>query len=199
MRKHANSASHCVKHAQTAHRHATVTAQRSHGTKVTGSMLPWAGSDGRERTAGGTSSAARLSRHVAHMSPAPTGHGQRQRCSATAAGLQVLVRVPEQHLSPELQHAAQLMVGAGCSHAWPVASGHAHLLWWNQQKAGMGDTIKVTPCWKSAPTLSAYQSPPDARMPTKPISIRSVCSRAFQRCHCGRLDPMASAMRAQSV
>ena len=53
-----------------------------------------------------------------------------------------MAREPEQLLPPDLQYAAQLMAGAGCTHAWPVTRGHAHLLWWDQPEAGMDDTIK---------------------------------------------------------
>ena len=85
---------------------------------------------------------AHLARREARMLPARTGHGHRQRRCQSAAGLQVMAREPEQLLPPDLQHAAQLMAGAGCKHAWPVTSGHAHLLWWDQPEAGMDDTIK---------------------------------------------------------
>ena len=139
--------------------------------------------------------ASRGSGPVCHLRPQATDHRQR-RC-ASSAGLQGLVRKPEQRLPLELQHAAQLMVDAGCKHAWPVASGHAHLLWWDKQEAGKGDTIKATPCWKSAPTLSACQASPIARMPVKPICIRRVCLRAFHRCHRGRLDPTQLMVKAQ--
>ena len=108
---------------------------------------------------------------VCHLLAQATGHRQR-RC-ASVAGLQVMAREPEQLLPPDLQHAAQLMVDAGCRHAWPVASGHVHLLWWDQPEAGMGDTIKVTPCWKSAPSLRACQLSPVARMPMKPIPLEA--------------------------
>jgi hypothetical protein len=142
MRKNTQSASHCGTHAQTAHRHTTATARRSNGTTVTRSVLPGASNDGRERTGGGTSSTAHLARLAARMLPARTGLGHRQRRCPSAAGLQVMAREPEQLLPPDLQHAAQLMAGAGCKRAWPVTSGHAHLLWWDQPEAGMDDTIK---------------------------------------------------------